>query len=93
MEHPRASTLPRTGYITAEAFDNNTARLAIVGDDPMLLAAQDAKNVSRVNKAASIARLPALERITQFNVNWNIVAWPGAAPMLHRAKRQYSSSH
>lgn len=63
----------------AEAFDNNTARLAIVGDDPMLLAAQDAKNVSRVNKAASIARLPALERITQFNVNWNIVAWPGAA--------------
>ena len=63
----------------AEAFDNNTARLAIVGDDPMLLAGQDASNVSRVNQAMSKAHLPALERITQFNVNWNIVSWPGAA--------------
>jgi len=63
----------------AEAFDNNTARLAIVGDDPMLLAGQDASNVSRVNQAMSQAHLPALERITQFNVNWNIVSWPGAA--------------
>lgn len=62
----------------AEAFDNNTARLAIVGDDPMLLSGQDPSSVSRVNKAMSKAHLPALERITQFNVNWNIVSWPGA---------------
>lgn len=60
-----------------QAFDANTARLAIVGDDPMLLAEQDADNVGRANKAQSIAYGPARERITNFAINWNIVAWPG----------------
>ena len=61
------------------AFDNNTARLAIVGDDPMLLANEDPQKVGRVNKANSQALTPARERITRFDINWNIVAWPGLA--------------
>ncbi len=62
-----------------EAFDNNTARLAIVGDDPMLLEKQDPEKISRSNKAVSNASKPARERITSFQINWNIVAWPGQA--------------
>ena len=61
------------------AFDNNTARLAIAGDDPMLLAAMDPDKVSRANKANAIAYKPARERITRFDINWNIVSWPGKA--------------
>ncbi|MCG6115419.1 MAG: aminopeptidase [Mesorhizobium sp.] len=62
-----------------KAFDENTARLAIVGDDPMLLAEQDPDKVGRANKASSIAYTPARERITGFDINWNIIAWPGTA--------------
>ncbi len=63
----------------AEAFDNNTARLAIVGDDPMLLSEQDPGKVGRVNKANSLASKPIRERITRFDINWNIISWPGLA--------------
>jgi len=62
-----------------KAFDENTARLAIVGDDPMLLADEDPEKVGRANKANSIAYTPARERITGFDINWNIIAWPGTA--------------
>ena len=62
-----------------QAFDNNAARMAIVGDDPMLLANQDSDKIGRANKANSIAYKPARERITRFNINWNIIAWPGVA--------------
>ena len=62
-----------------EAFDDNTARLAIAGDDPMLLANEDADKVGRANKALSIAYKPARERITRFDINWNIISWPGTA--------------
>ena len=62
-----------------KAFDNNAARMAIVGDDPMLLANQDSDKIGRANKSNSIAYKPARERITRFNINWNIIAWPGAA--------------
>ena len=61
----------------SEAFDNNTARMAIAGDDPMLLSNEDPDKVGRANKANSIALKPARERITQFKVNWNIISWPG----------------
>ncbi len=61
----------------SEAFDNNTARLAIVGDDPMLLESQDPEKIGRSNKAVSKASKPARESITNFNINWNIIAWPG----------------
>lgn len=62
----------------AVAFDNNTARLAVVGDDPMLLAEQDPEDVGKANKAVSKASSPIRERITRFDVNWNIIAWPGS---------------
>lgn len=63
----------------AKAFSSNTARLAIVGENPMLLSGQDPARVSRANKANSIAYQPALEKIAGFDINWNIVAYPGAS--------------
>jgi aminopeptidase len=60
----------------AKALGNNTARLAIVGDNPMLLANEDPAKVSRASKANSIAYQPALQKIAGFDVNWNIVAYP-----------------
>ncbi len=63
----------------AKAFSANTARLAIVGDNPMLLSEQDPAKVSRANKSNSMAYQPALEKIAGFDINWNIIAWPGAA--------------
>jgi aminopeptidase len=69
----------------AKAFDANTARLAIVGEDPMLLAEADPAKVARANKANSIAYQPALEKIAGFDINWNIVAYPSAS----WAKRVY----
>ncbi|MCW6508453.1 aminopeptidase [Lichenifustis flavocetrariae] len=63
----------------AHAFSHNTARLAIAGDDPMLLSGQDPAKVARANKATSTAYRPAIEKITGFDINWNIVAYPGAA--------------
>ena len=51
-----------------KAFDANTARLAVVGDDPMLLAGEDPEKVGRANKANSIAYTPARERITRFEM-------------------------
>jgi aminopeptidase len=63
----------------AKAFSQNTARLAIVGDNPMLLAGEDSGKVSRANKANSIAYQPALEKIAGFDINWNIIAFPGVS--------------
>ncbi len=63
----------------AKAFSANTARLAIVGDNPMLLSGQDPAKVARANKANSIAYQPALEKIAGFDINWSIIAYPGAA--------------
>ncbi len=59
------------------AFDNNAARLAVSGDNPMLLAEQDPDKVGRANKAMSQASTPMRKRIVEFNINWNIVAYPG----------------
>ncbi|MEP9380256.1 aminopeptidase [Aquabacter sp. CN5-332] len=63
----------------AKAFSANTARLAIVGDNPMLLSGEDPAKVARANKANSIAYQPALEKIAGFDINWNIIAFPGAS--------------
>jgi aminopeptidase len=60
----------------SKAFAGNTARLAIVGDNPMLLAGEDPVKVARASKANSIAYQPALEKIVNFDVNWNIIAYP-----------------
>jgi aminopeptidase len=60
----------------AKAFISNTARLAIVGDNPMLLSGQDPVKVARASKANSMAYQPALEKIVNFDTNWNIIAFP-----------------
>lgn len=63
----------------AAAFAANTARLGVVGDDPMLLAAEDASKVSRASRAMSAAYTPARQMITGFDINWNLVSYPGTA--------------
>jgi aminopeptidase len=60
----------------AKAYANNAARLAISGDNPMLLADQDPAKVARANRANSTAYKPALEKISNFDINWNIVSYP-----------------
>jgi aminopeptidase len=62
-----------------QAFQDGAARMAITGDDPMLLSEQDPAKVARVSKANSIAAKPAMTPIVGFEVNWNIVAYPGEA--------------
>lgn len=61
------------------AFDEGAARLAIVGEDPMLLSGEDPEKVGRANKAQSVAMRPMRERITRFETNWTIVAYPTAS--------------
>ncbi|RZN32438.1 aminopeptidase [Bradyrhizobium sp. Leo121] len=63
----------------AKAFSANTARLAVVGDNPMLLSGEDPTKVARASKANSVAYQPALEKIVNFEVNWNIIAYPSAS--------------
>lgn len=59
----------------AEAFkDGNCARLAIIGEDPALLAAQDPEKLSRANRARSKAYKPVIEQITSFATNWCIIS-------------------
>jgi aminopeptidase len=67
----------------AAAFDRGAARLAVVGDDPSLLSAQDPEKVARANRARSTAYRPALERVVNFDINWNIVSF--ATPAWARA--------
>jgi aminopeptidase len=79
---PEASFDRAPGWLyegVAKAFAANTARLAIVGEDPMLLSQEDPAKVARANKANSIAYQPALEKIAGFDINWNIVAYPTAS--------------
>lgn len=59
----------------AKAYANGAARLAIAGDNPMLLAEQDPAKVARANKANSTAYKPALEKISNFDINWNIISY------------------
>jgi aminopeptidase len=63
----------------AKAFDNNTARLAIAGDNPLLLAEQDPERVGRANRAMSRAYKPAQTKIVNFDINWTIVPYPGVS--------------
>ncbi|HET6169207.1 MAG TPA: aminopeptidase [Terracidiphilus sp.] len=57
-----------------EAFKSGSARLAIAGANPALLANQDPDKVGRANRAVSKAYRPALELITRHAINWTIVA-------------------
>jgi aminopeptidase len=58
----------------ATAYKNDAARLAIVGEDPSLLAKEDPEKVSRANRARSKAYMPALNLISNFDINWTIVS-------------------
>ncbi len=60
----------------ARAYENGAARLAIAGDNPLLLSQEDPAKVGRANKATSIAYKPALEHISNFDINWNICSYP-----------------
>ncbi len=42
----------------------------------MLLSEQDPTKVARANKANSTAYKPALEKISNFDINWNIISYP-----------------
>jgi len=59
----------------AAAFRGNAARLAIVGDDPSLLAGEDPEKVARASRARSKAYRPALELIAGFDINWTITSY------------------
>ena len=61
-----------------KAFKEGAARMAISAEDPLLLAEADPAKVARLSKAVSIARKPAMDPVVGFEVNWNIVAYPGA---------------
>ena len=54
--------------------DGSTARLAIIGEDPALLATQDPEKVVRANRARSKAYKPFIEQISAFNTNWCVIA-------------------
>lgn len=58
----------------AEGFRAGAARMAITGSNPALLAGQNAEHISRASKAAARVNRPAMEIITNFDVNWSIVA-------------------
>src|SRR5690606_32840467 len=58
----------------AAAYRNGAARLAIVGEDPTLLAKEDPDKVARANRARSQAYMPALNLIAGFDINWTIVS-------------------
>jgi len=63
----------------AKAFSEGTARLAIAGDNPMMLSGEDPDKVGRANRAMSKAYKPASEKITNFDTNWTIVPYPGTS--------------
>ena len=60
----------------ARAFDGGAARLALVGEDPMLLSTQNPADVGRANRANARAYSPALAAIAGFHINWSIISCP-----------------
>ena len=58
----------------ANAFRGNAARLAVAGEDPSLLGGQDPDRVARANRANARVNRPSLELITNFAINWTILA-------------------
>ena len=60
----------------AQAFDAGAARLALVGEDPMLMAGQDSEKLGRANRANALAYRPALAAISGFHINWSIISCP-----------------
>lgn len=63
----------------ARAYEAGAARLALVGEDPFLLSDQDSAKVGRANRATATAYRPALMHISDFRINWSIIACPTQA--------------
>lgn len=63
----------------AQAYEGGAARLALVGEDPFLLSDMDPGRVGRANRANAAAYRPALAHISEFRVNWSIIACPTQA--------------
>lgn len=82
FEHARDESFDRSPdwlfKAMGEAFNDGAARLAITGDNPMLLAEQDPSKVARINKAQALSSKPAREPIAGFKINWSGLAYPGA---------------
>lgn len=80
FEHGQGESFDRApGWLyegMAKAFEGGAARLALVGEDPMLLAEQDAGRVGRANRANAMAYRPALAAIAGFHINWSIISCP-----------------
>lgn len=81
FQHGRGAAFDRApGWLydgMGQALDNGAALAAIIGTDPMLMADQDPDHVGRVSKASAFANKPVQERISGFDTNWSILAWPG----------------
>ena len=63
----------------AEAYARGAARLALIGEDPFLLSNEDSALVGRANRANAAAYRPALTHISEFRINWAIIACPTPA--------------
>ncbi|NND21553.1 MAG: aminopeptidase [Silicimonas sp.] len=63
----------------AKAYDANAARLHIAAENPMALADMDPDRVATAAKANAAAYKPALAKISGFEINWSIAAYPGHA--------------
>jgi aminopeptidase len=57
----------------AEAFASGAARLAVSGDNPALLAGQDADKIARAARSNGIAYKVASSKIQNFDMNWHII--------------------
>ena len=77
----------------AAAFRGGAARMAISGENPALLAGQSPDRVGRANRARSAAYRPALELITDFAINWNIIsaATPAWAALMFPGKQPHDA--
>ena len=63
----------------AKAYEGNAARLHIAADNPMALSDMDPAKVAEAAKANAAAYKPALAKISGFEINWSIAAYPGRA--------------
>jgi aminopeptidase len=75
----RASTAPPAGSTRAwpRRFAGQRGAARHCRRQPDAAVGEDPAKVARANKANSIAYQPALEKIAGFDINWNIVAYPG----------------
>ncbi|MBY7649088.1 MAG: aminopeptidase [Candidatus Liberibacter europaeus] len=63
----------------AKAYSGDTAVLTVSGDNPLLLINEDSDKVSRVNLSHLKSYKPALEKISNFDINWSCIPYPSLA--------------